>query len=319
MFSFIPYLKVILENPNLSAAAEKLNITQPALSTALKKAEEQLKAPIFDRTKKPWVLTEAGNLYYQYGLKHLNSVEDLRQQISDINNIQTGTLSIGGSNCFNTSYLPRALSIFTGQYPGVEISLLDGTVPEMLEKAYRGEVDLFLTPGFPKHPNITYEKIFEEKILLCVPKEYAVNEEYKDLQIPLETILHGQVTDDMAVTDKSFLEKFIDYPFILLQESQQMGQMFRQLIEESGVTPKRMVNSSQMVTSLACTNAGLGITLISETAIRCGNFQNYPICYLLNPKICSREMYVGYHSSRYLSSASKEFIKILTNIKYFNN
>ena len=53
MFTFIPYLKVILENPTLSVAAEKLSISQPALSAALKKAEEQLCAPILTVRKSP--------------------------------------------------------------------------------------------------------------------------------------------------------------------------------------------------------------------------------------------------------------------------
>ncbi|MBQ9983526.1 MAG: LysR family transcriptional regulator [Lachnospiraceae bacterium] len=317
MFSFIPYLKVIVESQNLSIAAEKLSITQPALSAALKKAEEQLQAPIFDRSQKPWVLTEVGNIYYQRGLQYLNDVEDLKQQLKDITNIQTGKLTIGGSNCFNTSYLPEAIATFSQQYPGIEIHLLDGTVPEMLDKTFRGEIDMFLSPGFPKHSNITYKKIFEEKILLCVPPEYVVNEQYKEWQITLDTILEGGITDDMAVRDAAFLKSFENYPFIMLQQSQQMGQMFRELVAEASVDSIRIMNANQMITSLSCTNAGLGISLISETAIRCGNFKKYPTFYLLNPDICSREMFVGYHADKYLSNASREFIKILENITKF--
>lgn len=318
MFTFIPYLKVILENPSISAAAEKLSISQPALSSALKKAEEQLNAPILDRSRKPWVLTEAGKLYYEQGIQYLSLAENLKQQIKDINDIQTGSLTIGGSNCFNTSYLPQALSIFTKKYPGIQISLLDGTVPEMVEKTVRGEIDLFLSPGFPKHPQITYEEIFEEKILLCVPKGYLVNEKYKHLQIPLDVILHGQITEDMDAYGKLDLNEFAEYPFILLKESQQMGQIFRQLMEQSEISAKRIMNTNQMVTSLSCTNAGLGISMISETAIRCGNFKEYPVFYLVDAPLCSRKMYVAYHSQKYVSNASREFISILENITFFN-
>ena len=318
MFTFIPYLKVILENPTLSVAAEKLSISQPALSAALKKAEEQLCAPIFDRSQKPWILTEAGHLYYEQGMQYLSTVENLKQQIKDIHDIKTGHLTIGGSNCFNTSYLPQALSKFTKEYPGIETTLLDGTIPDMLEKTFRGEIDLFLTPGFPKHPQITYEKIFQEKILLCVPRSYAVNQTYAHLQIPLEVILHGQITDDMDASKELSLQAFVEYPFILLQESQQIGQMFRQLIAQSGIMPKRVMSTDQMITSLSCTNAGLGISLISETAIRCGNFKEYPVFYLLDHTLCSREMYIAYHSQKYVSNASREFIQILKNITFFN-
>lgn len=319
MFTFIPYLKAILENSSLSAAAEKLSISQPALSSALKKAEAQIHAPIFDRSRKPWILTEAGHLYYEHGLQYLHTVENLQQQISDINDMQTGHLVIGGSNCFNTSYLPQALFTFSKRFPKIDITLLDGTIPEMMNKTFCGEIDLFLTPGFPKHPMIMYEKIFEEKILMCIPNNYAVNMKYQHLHIDPDIILHGQITNKMDAVSEICFADFSDYPFILLQESQQIGKMFRQLISKYNVTPKQILITDQMITSLACTNANLGISLVSETAIRCGNFSKFPVFYLLDSDLCHREMYIAYHSQKYLSNAGKEFIKILKNLSFFNN
>lgn len=319
MFSFIPYLKVILENPNLSVAAEKLSISQPALSSALKKAEDQLNAPIFDRSQKPWALTEVGKLYYQQGLEYLHKVEDLKQQINDITDIKTGHLTIGGSNSFNTSYLPKVLAIFSQKYPQIDITLIDDTVPNLIDRAFRGEVDLFLTPGFPRHAQISYEKIFEEKVLLCVPNEYPINQKYKNVQIPIDIILHGRIQNEMDCIPTLRLADFEQYPFILLQESQEIGKIFRSIINKHHVVPSKTILTDQMITSLSCTNAGLGISLISETAIRCGNFKDYPTFYLLDPDISTREMYIAHFSNKYLSRAGREFIKILKETTYFND
>lgn len=316
MFTFIPYLDEIINCQNLTIAAQKLNISQPALSTALKKAEEQLGAPIFDRSKKPWKLTEVGYSYYQYGLEYYNHVDELKQKVLDINNLKKGKLRIGGSILFNTTCLPKAISIFAKKYPEIQITLSDGTVPEMLDKTIKGEIDLFFTPNFIQSEYIKYEKIFNEKILLCVPKEYEINDALKNDQLKKEEIISGKKNSAEKILGKISLQMFEKYSFILLQESQQIGQIFRRLMKEDNVYPSKVIYTDQMATSLALTNAGLGISLISETAILYGNFKTLPVFYLPDINICNREMGVGYHSQRYLPSAAREFIQIIKNINY---
>ena len=316
MFSFIPYLKAILSYQNLSIAAEKLSISQPALSTALKKTEEQLGALIFDRSQKPWKLTEIGEWYYQYGTDYYNRVDELKSKVIDIRELKCGKLRIGGSNLFNTTYLTKAISAFTVKYPGIEITLVDGTVPELLNKVQLGEIDLFLTPNFIQDSNITYEKIFNERILLCVPRNYKINLELEDYQIEKEDIMQGNTSNFEQTIKQVSMRMFKDYSFILLQESQQIGKMFRKMMKEEEVHPKKIIYTNQMTTSFALTNAGMGISLISETAIRYGNFKEFPIFYLCNTDICKREMSIGYYTERYLSNAAKEFIQI---IKYYYN
>lgn len=318
MFSFIPYLKAIISYQNLSIAAEKLSISQPALSTALKKTEEQLGGLIFDRTQKPWKLTEIGHWYYQYGIDYYNHVDELKNRVIDVGELKCGKLRIGGSNLFNTTYLTKALSVFMEKYPGIELTLVDGTVPELLNKIQLGDIDLFLTPNFVESPNITYEKIFSEKILLCVPRNYSINSELEKYQIKKETIIQGDSASLTEIIEPVSLKLFETYPFILLQESQQIGKMLRKMMKEEAVYPEKVIWANQMTTSLALTNAGMGISLISETAIRYGNFKEAPIFYMSNMDICKREMSVGYYTQRYLSNAAKEFIQIIKYI-YYNN
>ena len=315
MFTFIPYLEEIINCQNLTIAAKKLNISQPALSTALRKAEEQLGAPIFDRSQKPWRLTEVGYSYYNYGLEYNNHVDELKRKISDMRNLKKGKLRIGGSILFNTTCLPQAIAAFTQKYPEIQLSLIDGTVPEMLDKLIKGEIDLYFTPNFIQSEYVIYEKIFCEKILLCVPKEYEINLQLERFRLKREDIVNNR---NLPSEEKISLALFEKYPFILLQESQQIGQIFRQLLKEDSVYPSKVIYTDQMATSLALTNEGLGISLISETAILYGNFDTLPNFYLPNSDICYREMGVGYHSQRYLSSAAKEFIQIIKKINYNN-
>ena len=128
----VNYIKAIAEMRSISAAAESLGISQPALSAHLKKTETELGAILFDRSRQPLELTEAGQAYLNY-LERTQSLEkELAQTISDIEGLETGSLTIGGAVFFNIAYIPRAVSAFVKEYPGVNIEIVDGNVPFLL-------------------------------------------------------------------------------------------------------------------------------------------------------------------------------------------
>ena len=78
------YIKTIAEVRSISVAAEKLGISQPALSNYLKKKEKELGAVLFDRNKQPLQLTEAGTIYLEYIERFSTLEHELQQRISDI-------------------------------------------------------------------------------------------------------------------------------------------------------------------------------------------------------------------------------------------
>ena len=96
-FSSANYIKAIADARNISAAAEKIGISQPALSAFLKKLEEQLGVILFDRTKQPLTLTEAGRIYLEYAVKYEALQHEFNQHINDIEGLQRGKLIIAGA------------------------------------------------------------------------------------------------------------------------------------------------------------------------------------------------------------------------------
>lgn len=89
------YIETIAEMKNITAAAEKLEMSQPALSARLKKTEELLGTSIFDRSRQPLELTEAGKLYLRYANKLTALNKEFMKHISDIENLRRGALTIG--------------------------------------------------------------------------------------------------------------------------------------------------------------------------------------------------------------------------------
>ena len=100
------YIYEVYKEKNFTRAAEKLYITQPALSMAIQKVEDRLGMPIFDRSSRPITLTEAGEAY----LEHIREVRQLEtefeQHIQDIRDLNTGVITMGGSHYLNAYILP---------------------------------------------------------------------------------------------------------------------------------------------------------------------------------------------------------------------
>ena len=288
------YIKAIADMKSISAAAESLGISQPALSAHLKKIEGEIGAVLFDRSRQPLELTEAGQAYLDY-LDRTQSLEkELEQTLADIKGLETGSVTVGGAAFFNVAYIPKAVSAFAEAFPGVDIEIVDGNVPFLTAEALKGRIDLFITPAADEPDRFVYEKLLEEKVYLAVPSEWDIN---KSIQ-------------GKSITAEEF-RKLCDCPFILLREDQNIGQKMEQLFAKYGCRPNKALHVEQTMTSLALTLAGVGVSLITESSIRSSGLAKYPELYLADEEICTRSMYVAYPRNKYLSKAASEFIKTL--------
>ncbi|MDO4544572.1 MAG: LysR family transcriptional regulator [Bacillota bacterium] len=306
------YIQTIAEVKSISVAAEKLGISQPALSSYLKKQEERLETVLFDRAKQPIQLTEAGRIYLRYAEKFAALDKEFMQHIVDLEELRKGSLTIGGASFFNVSYLPKAVAKFSEAYPGIDMEIVDGRIPDISMKALNGQLDLFITPTREDDDRFHYEELLQERIFLCVPSDWSINETLKEEAIPVESILQPQASGGSGTKSPCVdFAKFRQLPFVLLQEDQHIGQVMEALFHKYGFEPQHRVSVEQTMTSYALTLAGVGISLITESSIRNSNFREFPALYMVDREICRRKMFVAYPKQKYLSRASKEFIKIL--------
>lgn len=296
------YIKAIAETRNISAAAESLGISQPALSAYLKKLEDNVGVMLFDRSKKPLDLTEEGKVYLQFTDKVEALNKEFIQRISDIENMKSGQLTVGGAGFFNITYIPKAVAGFVSKYPGVDVEIIDGKIPDITAAALNGKIDLFITP-VADDERFHYEKLLREKIFICIPKGWSVNDDL------------GKTKRDgyRVLTEKDF-ERLKESTFVLLHKDQHIGRKMKDIFDRYGFAPKHSVIVDQTMTSLALTGAGVGISLITESTIKNSGLKEYPAVYLADEDICSREIFVAYPKNKYLSRATAKFIEILKDV-----
>jgi len=137
MYCFIQ----VVENGSFTKAAEKLYISQPALSRKISELEEQLGVRLLERTTRCVAMTEAGRTFERYARRILADHAALKSEMENIRRGAQGTLRLGYGTEGQFHVLMHIVSAMERQYPGI---VVDITCGDMLEPLYEGHIDAAL-------------------------------------------------------------------------------------------------------------------------------------------------------------------------------
>ena len=138
-------LKTFLEiarQEHMTRAAKKLHLTQPAVSAQLARLEEELGQPLFDRTPKGMVLTEAGATFRGHVEEALTRLEDGRVALDELIGLQRGSLAVGGGATATIYLLPQILGRFHEEHPGIRFFVREQSSQESVADVLSGKLDL---------------------------------------------------------------------------------------------------------------------------------------------------------------------------------
>ena len=152
-------------------AANKLYISQPAVSLQIQNLERQLNTPIFYREKRRVRLTETGMLLLKYTTVFLIYEETCRG-LEEIQTLQSGILIIGASQTIGTYLMPRLIGIFRHKYPQIAIELQVYSTRRIAWGVANGQIDLAIVGGkIPKNlqPELEITSYAEDELALILP------------------------------------------------------------------------------------------------------------------------------------------------------
>jgi LysR family transcriptional regulator, hydrogen peroxide-inducible genes activator len=245
-FKCIQYFIMIVKEGSFSSAAEKLHISQPALSQRIKKIEEELNANLFDRSKHRAELTEAGRILYLKGIHILHLYEQITNRISAIGNSSMEVVRFGISPFYSHYYLPVLLPPLLEQHPTLRYEIVEDISITLEEKLLGGNLDFCLVPVFPKNKLLEYEIVYREEILLAVPKNSPVN--------AYSTPASGFPYMDLSCVKNE--------RFIALKPIQKFSESGIHLCEEFGFTPNVVCETMNWDTLNMLVSTGLGVGFV---------------------------------------------------------
>ena len=260
------YIYQVYQDGSFSAAAEHLYMSQPALSIAVKRVEDAIGAEIFDRSRRPLALTEAGRAYIDtlHYIRYLE--EDLAQRIEDLRGLQTGTLRLGGTHFLNCYILAPILASFAKQYPGVQLELSEDSAVKLQARLQRRELDLTFSCAPEIVENFEHRPAFYDHVLLAVHRDTPLPPELDAYSLSAEDVMKRQHLEETC--PKTDLRHFRDVDFIMLREGNNLFARGNRMFEEAGFTPKIKMSISQMVTSYRLADNGLGAAFVSDRLVR---------------------------------------------------
>ena len=300
------YIYEIYRQGNIMKAADKLFVSQPALSMALRKTEDELGVRLFDRGTRPMRLTEAGRIYIRAIEKMRVLEQELDARLSDLSELRSGVLRIGGSHYINSYILAPVLSRFHKLYPGIQIEITEDSSAALSELLREHRIDLTLNCNDEVIREFAHRPAFEDQILLAVPASYPINEENHDYAMTAQDIIDGRHHTDACPA--VYLHDFQSLPYIILDQGNNLHERALQMFEEACFSPDITLSLAQLATAYHMAAAGYGATLTCDRLVVSADI---PLCfYKLRSPAAIRQFYFILPESDYIPRAVQELIRM---------
>ncbi|WP_203339347.1 LysR substrate-binding domain-containing protein [Planococcus beijingensis] len=231
-------IKVLAEEGNMRKAAERLFLSQPALSQRLQTIEKDWGQQLFIRSQKGLSPTPAGELVIQYANETIQRKEEVFEVLHTLTSKVHGTLKIACATIIGQNWLPKVLKDFVTLYPEAKIQLITGWSSEIVRSLYEGEAHIGIVRGHTdwKGPKL---HLFKDTL-------YLVDKEIRSLE-------------ELLQTDRPFIQFKSDSTYY--EEIQQWWQ------KHFASNPKRQITVDQIETCKQMAVNGIGYAILPSITL----------------------------------------------------
>ena len=172
----LQYFVAAIETGSYSKAARAFEVTQPAISTAIKRLEDEFGTPLVARNKEGIELTAAGKSLLENARKLLGDASRLREDIRQINNVESGVVSIGLRTHLMTDFAQQTVRSFLRKNPKIHIRIRSGEYQDLLKKLLEGELDMIIDHSHldRKSTELISEPLFNDPFMVFMRPEHPL-------------------------------------------------------------------------------------------------------------------------------------------------
>ena len=239
----------VVKAGSFTKAAERLFMTQPAVTFQIKQLEEHFNTRLLERGHGKLKLTPAGEIVFAYAEKMLSLDEELETRVAELTSELAGLLSIGASTTLATYWMPRVIEEFKRAHPRVIPRLVVGTSQLTQQRVLQRELDLGIIEIAPDEPGLDQKQIGRDELwAIFAPGHPLAQRKGKPVRA----------------------KELAAYPFIQRDPGNGIREIAEAFFEAAGIEPESLTIAAEMGTLQGVKHlaaAGIGVAIASRAAL----------------------------------------------------
>ncbi|MBR4695043.1 MAG: LysR family transcriptional regulator [Selenomonadaceae bacterium] len=283
----LEYFQMASRLRNITRAAERLRVSQPNITVAIKKLESELGIQLFDRSQKQLSLTPEGEVFLNRIELALRNIQDAVLEVNDYKQLQKGTIKIGIPPMMGAYLFPKIFSSFRHRYSHLDIYLYEEGSMTIREQLERDELDFGIIIISNASTNLQLLPMSRNQIVACVPE-----------------------SSPLASKDCLSYEDIAGTDLIMLKEGSFLRQLILEEMRAADVEPNTVLESNQIITIKGLVSRGVGISFLLDIVME--DSPGIKAVPLATPPFV--DVGLAWKKDRYISKAAQSFIDFCKNI-----
>lgn len=272
---------------SFSAAAEKLHLTQPAVTWQIRNLEDYYELKFFERTGKKIFLTEEGRTLFEFADRILNLSREAEEALADLRGLSRGTLRIDTVFTFGDYYLPTLIQAFHRKYPRIGFQVNTGNTSQIIENTLTHKNDLSFVAYDPKNPNLRAQEIITDVLVGVVAPNHPFARK-KSIRL---RDLNGQ-------------------PLILRERGSSPRRILDEIFQKRRISPQILLESASTQAIKKTVELGMGIAILSQQVIKEELQSNRLRKLTISDAEIVYRFYLIHHKDKYLSRGLRAFMEM---------
>ncbi|MGG1553013.1 LysR family transcriptional regulator [Paenibacillus ferrarius] len=277
----LEHFKALAEVQHFTRAAEKLSLSQPALSRSIAKLEAELGVLLLERDGRTVRLSRYGEQFAKRVDRILGEMEAGKTELLEALDPDSGTVVISFLKSLGISAVPALLSEFLALRPRVRFQLYQDSTRDMLDRLEQREVDFAISAMTEARSGVAWADLWQEQMYAYVPR-------------------HSPLASQAAVS----LQELAEHPFIALKKGYSLRTITDNLFGRLGLAPRIMFEGEEVMTAVGLIAAGLGVSILPDVPIWC---PDKVIRLTITDPDCRRTIGLAWKTERRLSPAAEGF------------
>ncbi len=283
----LEYFLMVSKVNSFTRAAERLYVSQPAVTNAIRSLEEELGIQLFDRSQKQALLTTEGQVFYNHVENVMHGVSKTISEINELKNLNTGILKLGITPLAGVTPIPQLLAKFRRTYPNIQISFIEENVSVIQKSLIEDKVDLGIIINGETSSLLETSILGTDELVVCCSKNHRFS--------------------NLTSID---LSELVEEPLILLSH----GCLLRKLIitefERINTLPQITFESNHIQTIKSLVACDIGLSVIPRDL--CEKDSNLIAIPLKEPIYIT--ISIAQKKNKYLSHAAQAMLHLISNI-----